>query len=249
MPTDVTTTEKQIFYPLISCIMPTAGRPQYVAQSVRYFLEQDYPCKELIVVYNKPSDLPPIQFPAGVKLAQIPARIIGAKRNEACRHAAGSIIAHWDDDDLYNRQRLSLQAAPILAGKAHISGLRNFVFYDVSSGKGYIPTPFLFAQAFRATVACGTVMYDRAVWQHAANYPNWRTGEDYGFLSKAIKQGAVIEPIDAYDQYVYIRHGGNTWKFEKDNFRRYAGWQPSPLPHWAINPATYHRNLRPTHAH
>ncbi|WP_159462607.1 glycosyltransferase [Caballeronia glebae] len=36
--------------PLISCIMPTYGRPAYVDEAVAMFLAQDYPNKELIIV-------------------------------------------------------------------------------------------------------------------------------------------------------------------------------------------------------
>lgn len=94
-----------MFYPLISCIMPTAGRPQYVAQAVQYFLAQDYPAKELVIVYNNPSDLPAMPLPANMRPVQVNTQVIGAKRNEACRHAQGGIIAHWDDDDIYSPGR------------------------------------------------------------------------------------------------------------------------------------------------
>ena len=37
-------------HPLASCIMPTANRRQFVPEAIRYFLAQDYPNKELIVI-------------------------------------------------------------------------------------------------------------------------------------------------------------------------------------------------------
>jgi len=36
--------------PLISCIMPTRDRRAFALQAVRYFLRQDYPQVELIIV-------------------------------------------------------------------------------------------------------------------------------------------------------------------------------------------------------
>jgi glycosyltransferase involved in cell wall biosynthesis len=36
--------------PLVSCIMPTFNRRPFVPQAIQYFLRQDYPEKELIVV-------------------------------------------------------------------------------------------------------------------------------------------------------------------------------------------------------
>ena len=48
--------------PLVSCVMPTFDRRSFVPQAVRYFLRQDYPAKELIIVDDGPepvSDLLP----------------------------------------------------------------------------------------------------------------------------------------------------------------------------------------------
>src|SRR5260221_301127 len=36
--------------PMVTCIMPTANRRPFVAQAIRYFLAQDYPEKELVIV-------------------------------------------------------------------------------------------------------------------------------------------------------------------------------------------------------
>src|SRR5580704_7297349 len=36
--------------PLVTCIMPTANRRTFVPQAIRYFLAQDYPNKELVIV-------------------------------------------------------------------------------------------------------------------------------------------------------------------------------------------------------
>src|SRR6266545_4002208 len=35
---------------LVSCIMPTAGRRRFVPQAIGYFLRQDYPNRELVIV-------------------------------------------------------------------------------------------------------------------------------------------------------------------------------------------------------
>jgi glycosyltransferase involved in cell wall biosynthesis len=36
--------------PLISCIMPTYGRPEFLGEAVAMFLAQDYPEKELVIL-------------------------------------------------------------------------------------------------------------------------------------------------------------------------------------------------------
>ena len=76
--------------PLVSCIMPTYGRPDYVQESVAMFLAQDYPYKELIVLNDCPEqefhgDLP------GVRVINEQTRYasLGEKRNVAIEAAAG----------------------------------------------------------------------------------------------------------------------------------------------------------------
>jgi hypothetical protein len=86
--------------PLVSCIMPTHKRPDFVPRALTYFLGQTYPSTELIVVddwADGVADLMPAD--PRIRYIRLAARAtIGAKRNLACEQARGSIIAHWDDD-------------------------------------------------------------------------------------------------------------------------------------------------------
>src|SRR5260370_35469672 len=102
--------------PLISCIMPTRNRGHFVAQSVRFFQRQDWDHRELIIIDDgregRSSD-----FCRNKRIRYVHKSeplTIGAKRNLACELAQGSIIAHWDDDDWYSADRLSIQAAPLV---------------------------------------------------------------------------------------------------------------------------------------
>ena len=36
--------------PLVSCVMPTCNRRRFVSQAIWYFLRQDYPSRELVIV-------------------------------------------------------------------------------------------------------------------------------------------------------------------------------------------------------
>lgn len=239
---------KEPYYPLISCIMPTAGRAYCMPQAVGYFMAQDYPNKELVIVYNTDADLPQgwaaypqYYLPLNVRLVRVATKIIGAKRNEACRAAQGAIIAQWDDDDIYNTNRLSVQAAPILAGEANITGLDNFVFYEAPTGQAWLPTPMLHADIFVAGVHGGSLVYDKRIWEYLSAYPNMATGEDAWFLRRVMKKGAVVKAIDGMELFVYVRHNSNTWKFEKDNFRRYDGWVNVPVPQWAADYVQFYK--------
>ena len=71
--------------PLVSCIMPTHNRRPFVAQAIVYFLRQDYPNRELIVVddgTDPVADLIP-DDPCIRYLHQEHTSTLGAKRIQA----------------------------------------------------------------------------------------------------------------------------------------------------------------------
>src|SRR5262249_51867830 len=87
--------------PLVSCIMPTLKRRRFVPRAIEYFLRQDHPAKELVILddgSDPVADLIP-EHPAIVYRRLEHRLVLGAKRNMACEMARGEIIAHWDDDD------------------------------------------------------------------------------------------------------------------------------------------------------
>ena len=111
--------------PLVSCIMPTYNRRLFVPQAIKYFLRQDYPHKELIIVddgADKVEDLIPAH--EQIKYLRLEHRAsIGAKRNLAVGQSRGEIVVHWDDDDWYAENRISVQVQPLLEERAEVSGL------------------------------------------------------------------------------------------------------------------------------
>lgn len=83
-------------------------------------------------------------------------RTIGAKREIACEHARGEIIAHWDDDDWYGPSRLREQLAPIIANEADITGLAATSVHDIASDQFWTLTRDLHRRAFIGDVHGGT---------------------------------------------------------------------------------------------
>ena len=72
--------------PLVSCIMPTYDRRRFVPQAIKYFLQQDYPNRELIVVDDGTE-------PAGDLIPQNPSSVIpGCQRNRALVPSATSPV-------------------------------------------------------------------------------------------------------------------------------------------------------------
>src|SRR5437879_2042071 len=109
----------------VSCILPTYDRRRFVAQSIRYFLRQDYPDKELIVVDDGVADSIGDLVPSdsAIRYVRLNQRLtVGAKRNLACREARGNIILHWDDDDWMADWRISYQVAQLTTSNSEVCG-------------------------------------------------------------------------------------------------------------------------------
>jgi glycosyltransferase involved in cell wall biosynthesis len=104
--------------PLISVIIPTYGRPEFLAEAVRSVANQTYPHVEIIVVDDCSS--PPVDVPGncrGVRHARNMGP--GAARNTGLAHATGELVMFLDDDDLLTPDRLRWAAEQIGERRAH----------------------------------------------------------------------------------------------------------------------------------
>lgn len=231
---------------LVSCVMVTRGRAGFVRQAITYFQAQDYPDRELVIVYEDAADLPdPMPSDPRVRCVRVTAGLtVGAKRNLGVREARGPIIAQWDDDDWYAPARLRQQVAPIRCGTADITGLRAHWFFELEAWKLWRCSPALHARMFLEDIAGGTLVYRRAIWGHPARYPASNLREDADFLVAAMHAGARLERLAAEDLFVYIRHGSNTWRFASGEFLLPAGWQQvedSAWPSWSTETYAFYR--------
>jgi O-antigen biosynthesis protein len=201
--------------PLISCIMPTRDRPRFVRQAIAYFLRQDYPCRELIVLDDSIIDGTLAELTASdprIQLVPVPRGMsIGAKRNRGAELARGSIIAQWDDDDWYSPRRLSEQAAPLLAGEADITALDAGVWFDLERWEFWKASDSLHRRLFVGDVHGGTLVFRREVWQKLSKYPDRSIAEDAMFLRGAQSRGARLRRMNNTGTFVYVRHGSNSW--------------------------------------
>jgi len=125
--------------PLVSCIMPTYNRRRFVAQAIRYFLRQDYPNRELIIVDDGTdpiADLAPTDDRINY-ISRPPKSMLGNKRNLACSAANGELILHWDDDDWMADWRVTYQAQSLIETQADICGLNRLFFYEQASKQAW----------------------------------------------------------------------------------------------------------------
>ena len=169
--------------PLVSCIMPTRDRPAFVAQALRYFLRQDYPERELVVVDDGSRAvaelLPDDDRFHYVRLDRRTS--LGRKRNLACKVARGELIAHWDDDDWMSSRRLSLQVEALLAAGADACGAEELLHYGIEAGEAWLHRA---PRNGRPVLALGTLLLRRDAWS-AAPYAEVDVGECQPLLTAA----------------------------------------------------------------
>ncbi len=207
--------------PLVSCIMPTRNRRGFVSQAIGYFLRQDYPNKELVVVDDGEDSIQNLIPPDDrIRYRRIDTRLsLGAKRNLACELSGGDLIAHWDDDDWMSTDRLSVQVAHLLACQADACGLRNVFHYRPHAGDAWL---YCYPEDESAWLAGGTLLYRRAVWgEHP--FSDINVGEDTAFVAQLPPDR--IRPLTETHIYVALIHPGNTAA------KNVAGqrWRPQPL--------------------
>jgi glycosyltransferase involved in cell wall biosynthesis len=212
---------------VVTCIMPTSGRPLFALNAVRLFTAQDYPRRELVVVTDHGTDELESSLPADPRIRHLRGRrreSIGMKRNRACEAARGEYIAQWDDDDWYGPTRLSVQVEPLLAGRADVTGLVTPVFFDLCSWRFWGVTRTLHRRLFVENVHGGTLVYRREVWERLARYPDASLAEDAYFLLAAKRRGAQLQQIPGAGLFMYVRHGTNAWSFTCGEHGASADW-------------------------
>ena len=218
--------------PLVSCIMPTRGRGDWVPQAIRYFQNQDYPALELIVVDGDPDDGgAAFAGDPRIRRERVPANwSIGAMRNRACELARGEVIIFWDDDDWYADNRVSTQVRPILDGTADITALSDMAFFDLEAWSFWRCSGELHRRLFRFDVGGGTIAFRRSIFERNCRFPHTSLAEDADFIERAVTRGARLTALPARGLYIYLRHGANTWRFPCGLYLDPAGWRRESEP-------------------
>src|SRR4051794_13201068 len=204
--------------PLVSCVMPTANRRAWVPLAIEYFLAQDYPNRDLVVVDDGADavadlvpDDPRVRY---VRIGR--GQTLGAKRNACVEAARGDLIMHWDDDDWMARWRISYQVEALLNADAEVCGLRQMLFYDLATGKPWL---YDYPADRRDWVAGGSLLYTREFWRRSP-FPSVQVGSDTRFvMDRRLDRLAVVPD---YRFYVAMIHPRNT----SPKRQRGAYWTP-----------------------
>jgi hypothetical protein len=207
--------------PLVSCIMPTADRRKFIPQTLRHFLRQDYPNRELIVVddgNDSVADLMPQDD--RIRYIRLHQRCsIGAKHNMACELAKGEVILHWDDDDWIAERRLSYQIGQLLPQpRATLCGLSRILFYAPHGNRAW---EYMYPLGGPPWVAGATFCYFKSFWEQH-RFPDMNEGGDTVFVWNL--QNVNVLAHQDHTFFVGTVHDHNTSLKRTETH----GWRPLP---------------------
>lgn len=210
-------------FPKISCLTVTTGRDDLLKKSIRCYLNQTYPQKELIVVSQgdpetngriknhilslNREDIVLVEAPQDLSL--------GAMRNLSVELATASIVCQWDDDDLYHPHRMMAQYHALLSKETVASLYNQHLKYFVESKEIYW-CDWSFERPLWRTLLCGSIMFYKEIFHKLDNHLYPETGrqsdreEDMHVLQRLSKIGN-LSSVNYGHHYVYVFHGNNVY--------------------------------------
>jgi glycosyltransferase involved in cell wall biosynthesis len=210
----------------VSCVMPTTQRrAKFLSLSIRSFLSQKWKEKELLIVGDPgyPVALPEFAKNRGDIRVIYAGPMLGIKHNVAKAEARGRYVAKTDDDDFYGPRRLLRQMEPIAIGGADCTAFPNSFAFDLESGKWYQSN-----NKIRYPFHDATFVFDKERCS-AIDFGNRWGGEGLVFARRLRLNGLTLSVIPNLADFVYMRHGRNTWRFYIGKFYRLAK-RPSFFP-------------------
>lgn len=115
--------------PLISCIVPTRDRQNFLSQLIKNFVNQDYKNKEMLI-YDDSDEAYTGETPETVNYIHGEKMDYGAVLNMLASRANGDIISNWDDDDYYSPKYLSFMYNNMKKYNADVIKLHGWYIYS-----------------------------------------------------------------------------------------------------------------------
>lgn len=193
--------------PIVSCVMATKNRPEFLRQAIHYYQSQTLAESELIVLDDSDTANCPVTITDNrVRYFRVSERTtVGAKLNMGIERAASDLIQKIDDDDYYRPDFLATMVAALRAhrGSAGAAGVESFLVWIQQTNELRQAPPRWFAG--------GTLCFHKK-WWNTHPFPCWDEAEDAGFLRKVRWRAPVAVP----EIYVLVRHGANTWQHTRE---------------------------------
>ncbi|MEU6867451.1 glycosyltransferase [Streptomyces sp. NPDC046876] len=190
--------------PTVSCLMVTKDRLATARRAITCFRNQTYRNLELVVVEDGTGDALEQHIrdlgDSRIRYHRLPpeGRPLGELRNEAVDRATGPYVCQWDDDDLYDPERVETQMAAILALGAEACFLAREQLWWPARRKLAVSC----ARVWEGSMVCAKDRLPR--------YPAQRRGEDTPVAEEVVRTCRVVS-VDAPELYTYVCHGSNTF--------------------------------------
>lgn len=231
--------------PLVSVLLTTRDRPDFLPLALQAYRRQTYARTELIVVDDgdQPASRAEVERVGGRLIRLDAPTPLGAKLNLAAESATGTLCAKMDDDDWYAPRYLETMVG-VIRGRAvdvcrpTITFLSPFLFFDLAG--------WVIRRSDDGNVPGATLVFAREDWAERP-FRSLSNNEDNWFLRDQIALGVNAVPLSAPEIFLAVRHGStlgfrHTWRVqwhgqELDTYllRRPTYRRPeSILPRWAI---------------
>lgn len=184
--------------PLVSAIMPTRNRRDFLPAAIAGFLAQDWPNKELVIIADGEPIGDLIPADPRIRLYELGGNI-GTKRNLACERASGEYIVHFDDDDHYGPTRISEQVRILRQSSRPATGCNVLPFAWDEGRRAWL-------YLGRQNYAIGTSLcYLRSYWK-GHRFKAEHIGEDNEFV-RGLGERIISHNLRSI---VARMHGGST---------------------------------------
>ena len=193
--------------PLVSVLMPTKNRPEWLPFALRCYAEQDYPDRELLVLDDgagHPVDEAAVAAVGGRVVRFGMSLALGAKLDAGVAEARGAILAKMDDDDWFAPGYLRAHVEALVALPA---GVATPVVVGCSR------YPHLFIRRWesfelRHPYVSGNFCFSRALHTQVPFPHIIGQGTDTAFFRAAIAAGHELVQIDGRGLLVMLRRDG-----------------------------------------
>lgn len=172
--------------PMISCLMSTASHTPRLSEALEMFLQQDYPCKELVIANDDPARMLHCDI-AHVRVLnyRYPFRSLGEKRNALVLRSRGIILANWDDRGLYLPWHLTSIYQAIARSNADFNDPATFsVCWTSQCSQEILDESYKYSHPATA--------YSYRAWEAIDGYPDDNDPDGTGFL-KRLHESQEIE--------------------------------------------------------
>lgn len=226
---------------LISIIMPTYKRSDFLNKAINSLLKQDYKNIEIIVVDdNQPnsqyrlqteSKMKEYDSESRVKYIKNPKNLGGAlARNVGIEHAAGKYVTFLDDDDMYLTDKVSSQVEFMINNNLDMSFMNltlhnqsdEFVdFREFGFVKSFDQKSLLKYHLTRHITGTPTFMYKREYLVEIGGFSEIKMGQEFYLMLKTIEGNGKIGylPLSKVIAYLHdnerISSGKNKYEGEK----------------------------------